>query len=26
MFGTVTMRSAPTAVQALLGIIGLLII
>jgi uncharacterized membrane protein len=26
LFGTVTMRSAPTAVQAALGIIGLLII
>jgi putative membrane protein len=26
IFGTVTMRSAPTAVQAALGIIGLLII
>jgi putative membrane protein len=26
IFGTVTMRSAPTAVQAVLGIIGLLII
>jgi putative membrane protein len=26
IFGTVTMRSAPTAVQAVLGIVGLLII